>query len=162
MRIFVTVGSALPFDRLIAAMDKWAAKNPEVEIFAQIGEGQYVPDHMTHKRMVGPTEFRQLSEDADVIVAHAGMGSVITAFELGKPIVLLPRLASAREHTTDHQLHTAGWLRSKASIFVANSEDELGMKIAAAGDVVVGGDTLDHVAPENLTNRLRASILDLA
>ena len=37
MKIFATVGTQLPFDRLIRGLDSWAECNPEVEVFAQIG-----------------------------------------------------------------------------------------------------------------------------
>ena len=37
--IFVTVGSMMPFNRLIDTMDRWAAARPDVEMFAQIGGG---------------------------------------------------------------------------------------------------------------------------
>ena len=49
-----------------------------------------------------------------LVVAHAGMGSVITAGQFGKPIVMLPRLQEWGEHTTDHQIATANWLREQA------------------------------------------------
>lgn len=157
--IFVTVGSALPFDRLIRAMDLWAAAHPQTEVFAQVGAGEYVPQHMAYERMITPTEFRRRNEQAETIVAHAGMGSVITAAELGKPIVLLPRLASAREHTTDHQLHTAGWLAARPGIFVAKTEDDLAEQIAAAGQIAQSQNTLSKFAPTPFTDKLRASIL---
>jgi len=38
-------------------------------------------------------------QNASVVVAHAGMGSVITAMQHNTPIVLLPRLLEAGEHT---------------------------------------------------------------
>ena len=34
--IFATVGTQLPFDRLIAAVDRWAGTRPGREVFAQI------------------------------------------------------------------------------------------------------------------------------
>lgn len=157
--IFVTVGSALPFDRLIRAMDHWAAGHPHTEVFAQIGGGDYLPRHMAYARIVTPTEFRRRNEAAGTIVAHAGMGSVITAAELGKPIVLLPRLASAREHTTDHQLHTAGWLGARPGIFVARSEDDLPDQIAAAQQRARSQDPLSKFAPTTFTDKLRAALL---
>lgn len=157
--IFVTVGSALPFDRLIQAMDAWAAGHPQTEVFAQIGAGAYVPQHMGYERMITPAEFRRRSESANTIVAHAGMGSVITASELGKPIVLLPRLASAREHTTDHQLHTAGWLTARPGIFVASSEADLAKQIAAAQQMARSSKTLSKFAPAAFTDKLRTALL---
>ena len=62
---------------------------------------------------------------AELVVAHAGMGSVITAGEHGKPIVLLPRLGSRGEHTNDHQVDTARWLRGRPGIHVADAEADL-------------------------------------
>ncbi len=44
--IFATVGTQLPFDRLIRALDGWAASNGGVEVFAQIGRGEYEPSHI--------------------------------------------------------------------------------------------------------------------
>jgi UDP-N-acetylglucosamine transferase subunit ALG13 len=157
--IFVTVGSALPFDRLIEAMDGWTGRNADVEVFAQIGDGKFLPVNMTYKRMITPGEFRAVTERASIIVAHAGMGSVITAAELGKPIVLLPRRAAAKEHTTDHQLHTAGWLRTRPGIFVADSNDEHESQIAAAEKFAQSEQRLAKTAPADFTDRLRAALV---
>jgi hypothetical protein len=49
--ILVTTGALLPFDRLIAVMDDWAARHPQTELFAQIGDGRYLPRHMPYLRM---------------------------------------------------------------------------------------------------------------
>lgn len=40
--IFVTVGTQLPFDRLIEMVDE-AAPELDQEIFAQTGSGKYIP-----------------------------------------------------------------------------------------------------------------------
>ena len=40
--IFVTVGSQLPFDRLVRAVDDWAAGNGGAAAFAQIGASSYL------------------------------------------------------------------------------------------------------------------------
>lgn len=122
--IFVTVGSMFPFDRLIAAMDQWAAGlgQSRGEVLAQIGAGSLEPCHMRWVRRLERAEFARTVAGADLVVAHAGMGSVITAGEYGKPIVLLPRRAAAGEHTNDHQIDTAGWLRRRPGIYVADAE----------------------------------------
>ena len=51
--IFATVGTQLPFDRLIVALDQWAASSPDVEVFAQIGRGEYRPGPITWTRDTG-------------------------------------------------------------------------------------------------------------
>lgn len=76
--------------------------------------------------------------------------------ELSKPIVMLPRLAANREHTTDHQVHTATWLRGKPGVYVALSEDELSPAIAQA--LEQGSDSVRRFppfAPEPFLSRIR-------
>lgn len=130
--IFVTIGSMFPFDRLIRVMDGWAAANPGVETLAQIGDGAYEPVHMRWVRRLDQAAFARTVAGAWLIVAHAGMGSVITADEFGKPIVILPRLQDRGEHTTDHQVATANWLRARPGIHVADRDEDLGPRIAEA------------------------------
>lgn len=45
--------------------------------------------------------------EADLVVAHAGIGSALTALDCGHRPVLLPRRASRGEHVDDHQLMIA-------------------------------------------------------
>ena len=125
--IFVTIGSMFPFDRLVRAMDAWAEAQAEtaagpVPLLAQIGDGGYEPQHMRWVRSLDRDAYARAVVESDVVVAHAGMGSVITAGEHGKPIVLLPRLAAQGEHTSDHQVDTARWLRTRPGIHVADTE----------------------------------------
>jgi len=56
--IFATVGTQLPFDRLIEALDAWAGEHPHIEVFAQIGCGNYLPCHMEWTRDMDPRDFR--------------------------------------------------------------------------------------------------------
>lgn len=156
--IFVTVGSMFPFDRLIAAMDQWAAGlgQSRGEVLAQIGAGSLEPCHMRWVRRLERAEFARTVAGADLVVAHAGMGSVITAGEYGKPIVLLPRRAAAGEHTNDHQIDTAGWLRRRPGIYVADAEQDLGACIAEALARGASGESLGATAPADFLARLRS------
>src|SRR5579863_2924039 len=133
--IFVTVGSMFPFERLIRSMDDWTSQHPEQQVIAQIGGGNYEPRHMGWHRIIAPNEYKKTVQACQVIVAHAGTGSVFTASEFRKPIVLLPRRAAQREHTTDHQLDTANWLEGRPGIFVAWSENDLERSIERASQV---------------------------
>ena len=136
--IFVTVGSMMGFDRLIRAMDEWTKRQQCVDVFAQIGNGKYLPVNMRWARMLTPTEFRKTVHSADLLVAHAGMGSFFVAMESNKPIVMMPRLLSLLEHTTDHQVHTLAWLGLKAGVYPAASEEDLSRAIGSA----FGADTI--------------------
>jgi UDP-N-acetylglucosamine transferase subunit ALG13 len=158
--IFVTVGSMMPFNRLIESMDRWAADRPEVQMFAQIGGGDE-PHHMRWERSVTPAEFTDLIAKSTIIVAHAGMGSIISAAEAGKAIVILPRFASLKEHTTDHQVHTAKRFMNRRGIYVAMSDDELPKAIdAAMSSVGAAHQLLPRTAPDAFVSRIRAVLLN--
>lgn len=130
--IFVTVGSQAPFDRLIRAMDRWAETRARVDVFAQTTVSTYRPRHITFTEFLDPMEFNRTIEAASLVVAHAGMGSIISALELGKPIVVMPRRAKFRETRNDHQVAAADWFGAQGRIIVAKDEDELAEKLDKA------------------------------
>lgn len=130
MKVFVTVGSMLPFDRLVMAMDGWAAAHPEARVFAQIGEGARIPTHFEHREMLSPEEYRKRFAESDMIVSHVGMGTIITAFEMRKPLVMLPRRPELMEVTSNHQVATARWLEGRPGIRIVHEEVVLPAAIA--------------------------------
>lgn len=123
--IFVTVGVQLPFDRLIRAIDEWAGTRARSDVVAQVGVSSYRPANIRAKARLSPDEFRAHVEEAKLVVAHAGMGSIITALEIGKPIIVLPRQAALNEHRNDHQLATARYMEEQNLVRVARSETDL-------------------------------------
>lgn len=123
--IFVTVGLQLPFDRLIYAIDVWAGTRARSDVVAQVGASSYRPANIHTKDRFSVDEFRAHVAKARLVVAHAGMGSLITALEIGKPIIVLPRQAALKEHRNDHQLATARYMEEHNLARVATSEDDL-------------------------------------
>jgi UDP-N-acetylglucosamine transferase subunit ALG13 len=149
------------FDRLIRAMDEWAHVHPTQDVLAQIGRGTYRPSHMRWTDMMPPGKFQKAAKEASILVAHAGMGSFFIAMEMRKPIVMLPRLASNREHTTDHQLHTVQWLCKKPGVYVATSEDKLASAIDQAlhcGNIAVAD--FQKFAPEPFLTKIREFLVE--
>lgn len=155
--IFVTVGTQLAFDRLIASVDAWAEKNPDVEIFAQIGPGAFSPKNFKFKSFVSPSEANGLFRAADLVVSHAGMGSILTALKYKKPILVMPRKASLGEHRNEHQLATAKWLGNKAGISVANEAEDV-CRILSERTLLRAGEGISDFASPDFTARLRGYI----
>jgi UDP-N-acetylglucosamine transferase subunit ALG13 len=127
--IFVTVGTELPFNRLVQAVDEWAFLAGRNDVFAQIGETDWKPKHIQFSQFIDPREFTERLVSASRIVAHAGMGSILTALNYGKPILVMPRSAALQEHRNDHQLATARRLLQMGRISVAFDEQELRRKL---------------------------------
>jgi UDP-N-acetylglucosamine transferase subunit ALG13 len=150
--IFLTVGSQMPFDRLVTAADAWARDHPDVAILAQIGAAQYAPLHMQVVATLAPASFAEKCQAAHLIVAHAGMGSILTALQYGKPIVVMPRKGSLRETRNDHQMAAAKWLRSINGVYFADDEAKLSTAIDAA--------IAKSLSPEPIAAKASASLLD--
>ncbi|MCW5722947.1 MAG: glucuronosyltransferase [Devosia sp.] len=157
--ILVSVGLLLPFDRLIALMDDWAAHHADIPVMAQIGDGRYLPRHMQWQRQLEGPAFRSAVQRARLVVAHAGIGTIFDALGLGKPLVLVPRYADSREHTTDHQLHTAKRLRGRPGVAVCERGEDIDRHIGAVAEAASRQDGFSPHAPPQMLARLRAALL---
>lgn len=127
--IFITVGTQGPFDRLISIMDELAYELPEIPFVAQISESNYKVKNMKSLEFVGPTEFDKYFSSAKLIVSHAGMGTIISALEYNKPIIIFPRLAKLGEHRNEHQMATAKRLERLNYLHVAYDKEALRNKV---------------------------------
>ena len=162
--IFVTVGSDVPFSRLVRQADGWSRDHPGETVFAQVGRlgpADHVPEAMQWTEMMPADRFDRTCAEARLIVAHAGMGSIISALAAGKPIVILPRRDALRETRNDHQCATAERFAHRSGVSVAQTEDELpgviDEALARSGTAPV--QVLQQFAPAEFTERLRAFIL---
>ena len=123
--IFLTVGTQLPFDGFIQLVDLWAEQNQSVEIYAQIGKGDYLPKHMEFCRFLDEKAYKAQFDNASIVLAHAAMGSVITSLIASKPIIVFPRIAALGEHRNEHQLATSRNLESFDGCYVTYDKSEL-------------------------------------
>ena len=149
--IFVTVGTQLPFDRLVAAVDRWAAVNGRADVFAQIGDTRWRPQVIRSVPFLTPGEFQKTFANASVIVSHAGLGTIISALEVDKPVVVMPRRAALEEHRNDHQLATARRFAGRQSVAVAFDEHEIAGQLDSLETLVAGERIGTGAAPELIT-----------
>lgn len=124
--IFVTVGSQLPFKRLIEAMDLWAGDHKDQPIFAQIGDSDYLPKNMTFCHAMTPIEYDKRLKEATLVISHVGTGVIINALEQNKPLLLMPRLLDKKEIRNNHQLTSVNYFSTFSSITIAPNEKTLG------------------------------------
>ncbi|WP_234397791.1 glycosyltransferase [Sneathiella glossodoripedis] len=120
----MTVGHELGFDRLIRAVDIWS-QSQDVQVFGQLAEltpESYRPQNFDYVDYLGPTEYQKKFDQAELIISHAGMGTIITAQTTGKPLLIMPRRGQLKETRNDHQVATARKFCGKSGIFVADDE----------------------------------------
>lgn len=114
----------MPFDRLIRMLDEIAPQLDE-DIVAQVNGSGYLPRHINTIDLLPPDEFDRLFSSARLIVAHAGIGTIITAMQQQKPVIIFPRIAALGEHRNEHQLATAEKMKEAGWVYVANTKEEL-------------------------------------
>ena len=129
--IFVSVGmEKFPFNRLLQAVDE-AKVSGEIKspVFAQTGRCTYQPKGVEHKAFIDFAEMVKNIQSSDIVVLHAGVGSVLLSLTLGKIPIILPRRHDLGEHLDDHQLEFARKMDSLKRVIVAYSPEELIAKI---------------------------------
>lgn len=158
--IFATVGTQLPFDRLLVAMDAWAAANPGVEIHAQTGESAATLANLHTNKFLNNDVFMDLFAKADIVVAHAGMGTILAASEMGKTVVIMPRLAAQGEHRNDHQIATCERMSVLSNVIVADDETQVAAALdrAIAGEGKAAGDGVNPYASSELLEAVSAFV----
>jgi UDP-N-acetylglucosamine transferase subunit ALG13 len=122
----ITVGTLLPFDRLVNAV---ASLNPAIRpsrLIAQVGKGGTRPEGMDVRESIDFGEMQQLLERANVVFCHGGTGSLITALRAGCRVVAMPRSADLGENNDDHQREIVAALAERGLIEVA--EDAIALQ----------------------------------
>jgi UDP-N-acetylglucosamine transferase subunit ALG13 len=108
-RIVVTVGAnGYDFSRLLTAVK--AVAPPDAEILWQTGSSDVSDLDIAAVPTMSSADLFGAMHRADVVVAHAGVGSAIMAMRAGKCPVMVPRERAHREHIDDHQKEIASTL----------------------------------------------------
>lgn len=104
--ILVTVGTQdVPFDRLIKGVEKQIEKgNIKEEVIVQSGCSKYTSNKMKMIPFMDSEDFNECLEQATLIITHGGVGTITSAINAKKTIIVCPRLAKYREANNDHQL----------------------------------------------------------
>jgi UDP-N-acetylglucosamine transferase subunit ALG13 len=157
--IFVTVGTDQPFDRMVKIVDSWVAERARTDFFAQIGDGGWEPTTMPFTHFLTPPDFKNRLSEARIIIAHAGMGTILSALHHGKPILVMPKLASLGEHRNEHQLASARQMMHMGNVTVAFDEAELREKLDQL-DTLIPREKIPPVASGPLIEGLRGFIFE--
>jgi anti-anti-sigma factor len=124
--ILVTVGTEqYPFNSLmdwISLLIKEGIINEEVVI--QYGASTRLPDNVRISKIIPENQFKELVQQASVVIAHCGEGSALLLEEFDKPYILVPRTVKFHEHVDNHQLEMADELENQG-VLIARSPADL-------------------------------------
>lgn len=131
-RATVSLGSELwPFSR---AIERVCDLLPDAEITWQVGVTEYVRAGRRLPQWLPAEELRAAIRQSDIVVMHAGVGSVLVALDEGKIPVILPRRQHHKEMVDDHQTEIAAHLADRG-LAISVDPDDLAVEhlIRAAG-----------------------------
>lgn len=127
--IFATVGSTqIPFKRFMRALESL----PGERLLVQHGPVDPPPGAARANDFMQFPEMIESMEAADVVVCHAGAGSILCALRAGHTPVVVPRLKRYQETVDDHQVEFSRALAAEGKVIAVEDLAELGAAVASA------------------------------
>jgi UDP-N-acetylglucosamine transferase subunit ALG13 len=133
-------------------VDNWARRAGRSDIFAQIGTTKQPPRHLRWTRMLDPIDFRHHFWEAELVIAHAGAGTILTAMEMSRPLLVMPRIADNGETRSNHQFATARQFQATTPLAVAADETQLGLMLDAGTTIAPMSRVGSYASPRLLEN----------
>lgn len=105
-------------------LDRWAAVQG-VRVIAQIGSCAYRPQAFVEVHdSLDERAYQAALQSCTHVVSHAGVGTILSTRDLGRPLLVVPRIAALGEHRSDHQRATARKLEGAQGVLVCEDLDE--------------------------------------
>ncbi len=143
LKILVTLGTIKPyrFDRMIEAVQK--CLSPGDEVIWQTGATIRADLEGEVAEQMDAAHFAEAARSCDVVVTHAGVGTILQVLDDGKLPVVFARRAEFGEHVDDHQAQIV--------------ERLLNLGLARRGDLELSRRTLLDVADSRVVRPSRES-----
>lgn len=148
-RVVVTVGgnAHYGFERLIRHLVR--VLPPQWSVLWQVGPSDVSGLGIDAVPSLPAARLREEIEAADIVICHAGTGSILTALSLGKRPIVVPRRAGFGEHVDAHQDELADYV------------DGLGLAVAREAEAITTHDLEDSRRWRVLrAPRLEPTVLD--
>lgn len=95
---------------------------PQADVLWQVGTSDVSGLGIEPRELLPAAELSRAIAEADLVIAHAGIGSSITVLNSGRAPVLLPRRLARAEHIDDHQVLIADHLAERGLAVTADAE----------------------------------------
>lgn len=94
------------------------------KVIVQAGFTKYNTDKMEVFDMISKETLDSLIDEANLIITHGGVGSIIIALKKHKRVIAVPRLHEFNEHVNDHQRQIINVFNEKKYLIgIQNVED---------------------------------------
>ncbi len=122
-KIVVTLGTykGTPYPRIVRRLLE--VLPAEAEVLWQTGATDVTSFGIEGQYAIPEKELSEAMREADVVITHAGVGTALAAFEVGKCPLMAPRLQVHGEVVDDHQLQIAEQLSARGLAVAVEADD---------------------------------------
>lgn len=134
IKLFVPLGTQkFPFNRLVEKLNCMVneGKYRAEEIVMQSSVYEVRPI-FKHYDLVPAELFNNLIDNAELVITHGGVNSIISCMTRRKPLVITPRFMEYGEHVDNHQVEIAKLMKNKFDVIVVEDMTKLPEAIDAA------------------------------
>lgn len=115
------------FKRLLEEVQKNIDNgNIKEKVIVQKGFTKFESKDMEMYKELPSEKINKLIEQANIVITHGGVGSIISSITRGKKVIAVPRLKKYKEHVNDHQLDIINSFNDNGYIIGIHSVEELG------------------------------------
>jgi UDP-N-acetylglucosamine--N-acetylmuramyl-(pentapeptide) pyrophosphoryl-undecaprenol N-acetylglucosamine transferase len=122
-KVVVTLGMIKPYEFRSMIERLLEVLPPEAEVLWQTGCTDTHGLPIDAQASMPAHEMDQAMREADLVVAHSGIGSSLAAMEAGHTPILVPRRVHRGEHVDDHQQQIAAELSDRGLALAREVED---------------------------------------
>lgn len=125
--IFVTVGTQdQNFSRLLIEVERLIRIGVICDpVIAQSGQTAFESDLMEVVASIPIETFQNYLEQSQLVITHGGVGTILSALQLGKKTIAVPRQESYGEHENNHQREIVEHFDQLGYIIGCNEVDQL-------------------------------------
>lgn len=114
------------FERLLKELDRLKSKNIIKEkVVVQAGYTEYKSDNLEIFDFIDKEKLEKYQDEANLIITHGGVGSIISSLKKDKVVIAVPRLKEYEEHVNNHQKDIVESFSNNGYIIGINDVKEL-------------------------------------
>ena len=92
------------FHRLLEEVEKNIKDGTiKEEVIVQAGYTKFQSHRMRIIDLMSKEQLQEFQDEANLIITHGGVGSIISSIEKGKKVIAVPRMHEYGEHVNNHQ-----------------------------------------------------------
>jgi len=105
-------------------------------VIVQCGHTRFTSKYMELIDFIPVDQFDELISQADLVITHGGVGSIINSIKIGKKVIAVPRLNQYNEHVNNHQVQIIKTFDEKGFIKGVFNIQDLPETLATINDFI--------------------------